>query len=491
MSKKVYCSYCGRELEKGLCDCDGFLNAKIAMKSRKQKNNSMPKKICDTCGSKIDADALYCPYCGLPTNVNNNLSDLQKELRGENAPDVIEIYKEDLKKARKKNNSIPLSFLFLLSITMFAIGVVFGYTILPSIRKFASDIRLMMSLSNADENIESSSITENTSTETATITDDNKNEPHDKIIEEENENLDDTKSPTAATQPATTQPVKNTDDEKDKENKKETEDIKETESTEPEYRNEWVVKDGKTYAYDLNGNMIKNKWVEKLNDKGENDKYYFTKDGYLATDTWIDLTYYVGSDGAMYRSTQTPDGDYVDKDGKITEEESDVVPVNTNTQIQYSEPNSNSQIVSNNQTSAITGRITGVDKTKSYALYVERITRVTEKVQSGSSSCNLIYYVPVFNGAKEEEVKKVNEAFSYAFKTTFDNLIKEQILSQATLPKSVVFDEVKQQQVNANKIQINIYGKMTFEGSLNSKPKYRFIYDRKAEEMTRVGLMPE
>lgn len=72
--KKIYCKFCGLELEKGSCHCEQFLLA--------SNKNVKENKICDTCDKKIDSDAVFCPYCGIPQDVNGNIKSLQKELRG-------------------------------------------------------------------------------------------------------------------------------------------------------------------------------------------------------------------------------------------------------------------------------------------------------------------------------------------------------------------------------------------------------------------------
>ena len=501
MSKKVYCKYCGRELENGKCFCDEFI-AEFAVRQSKNKNLPMRKIICDTCGSKVDADALYCPYCGLPTNVDGKITNLQKELRGENALDVIDVYKEDFKKAKTKNGGVSLSFLLMLSITMFIIGTVFGYTVLPSVRKFIGDVKIMLTLSkdNANENTESSTDLENNSSENTIEPTSIVNE--EKATEDYNNSTPDKDSVDVNDNNAEDNEIDNSahNDNKNNAAKPSTQSNasqkKSTESNTEKrvYRDEWVTINGDTYAYDSNGNMIRATWVNETDANGKPNSYYFKGDGKLATDTWIDDTYYVGSDGAMYKSCQTPDGDYVDSNGQIieeTEDETNLIEVDTSSPIQYAEPNSNAETISNTQTSAVAGKITGVEATKKYPLYVDKITRVTEQVSSGSKKCNLIYYVPVFKGSNEEEVAKVNESFNHAFKVTFDDLIKKQILSQSTLPKSVVFDEVRQQKISQTQIQINISGRMTQDSSaLNQKLKYRFIYDRKSETMTKVEIIP-
>lgn len=58
------------------------------------------------------------------------------------------------------------------------------------------------------------------------------------------------------------------------------------------------------------GSYPANQWKE-VNGKW----YYFEGSGYMAANKWIDGTYYVGADGAMYVNTTTPDGYQVDANG--------------------------------------------------------------------------------------------------------------------------------------------------------------------------------
>lgn len=58
------------------------------------------------------------------------------------------------------------------------------------------------------------------------------------------------------------------------------------------------------------GSYPTNQWKE-VNGKW----YYFEGSGYMAANKWIDGTYYVGADGAMYVNTTTPDGYQVDANG--------------------------------------------------------------------------------------------------------------------------------------------------------------------------------
>lgn len=68
--------------------------------------------------------------------------------------------------------------------------------------------------------------------------------------------------------------------------------------------------DGERFAFDKYGYMFANAWVQA-------DKwYYFTGNGTMARNTWIDGSFYVGDDGVMLTNAWTPDGYWVDSSGK-------------------------------------------------------------------------------------------------------------------------------------------------------------------------------
>lgn len=77
----------------------------------------------------------------------------------------------------------------------------------------------------------------------------------------------------------------------------------------------WQAIDDKWYFFDTNGYM-KIGWIQS-----ENNWYYCMPNGSLATDRWIDGTYYVGADGAMYVNTTTPDGKKVNATGQLIVEQ--------------------------------------------------------------------------------------------------------------------------------------------------------------------------
>ncbi len=67
--------------------------------------------------------------------------------------------------------------------------------------------------------------------------------------------------------------------------------------------------DGTTYYFDADGYMVTG-WKEI-----DGDYYYFEGSGAMAVSKWVG-DYYLGEDGIMLTNTTTPDGYYVDKDGK-------------------------------------------------------------------------------------------------------------------------------------------------------------------------------
>ena len=85
----------------------------------------------------------------------------------------------------------------------------------------------------------------------------------------------------------------------------------------PADRGEWR-RDERGWYYQLNVNAgtsyVADSWIK------DNGKwYYFDHWGYMYRNAWINYqgsSYYVGADGAMWYNARTPDGYWVDSNGK-------------------------------------------------------------------------------------------------------------------------------------------------------------------------------
>ena len=69
---------------------------------------------------------------------------------------------------------------------------------------------------------------------------------------------------------------------------------------------------GNMYIFDSNGYLVENQWVMMRSGAWR----YCLPGGIVATDRWIDNTYYVDSNGLMMTNAWTPDGYYVDAEGR-------------------------------------------------------------------------------------------------------------------------------------------------------------------------------
>lgn len=420
--KKIYCKFCGLELENGSCHCEQFLNA--------ENKKIKAYKICDTCDKKIDKDAVFCPYCGIPQDVNGNIKSLQKELRGENAIDVLEVYrKEDLKKGNKKKKRKKSKAVIFASLAIIlAMMLVSFFTFLmPIIKQRIADEKLRRELESAalyDELV-------------LTPTGDG-------IIEE------------------TSQPVL-------------------------ELKDMWVKRDGFFYAFDKFGDPVVDDWVTETDENGVEQKYYFDIDGKLVVNSWIDGEYYVGADGAMLKDQATPDGAYVDEDGRVLVQGAEGVEVTRETYVYYEHPDASETKAASNVKSNISGQILGVDPTKKYELYVKNIRQMRETVQKGDLKCNITYYVPVMDGADEREVKKINEELEANF-ARLKNALVNMANTSPQLPKSIIFNTIQQRTVTSNRVNIIAQGRVTPRKGLVEKKKFRFIYDRKSKTISMMDI---
>ena len=430
--KKEYCKYCGLELENGMCICDEFFS------SLKEKRKVKETLTCDTCKKKIDDDSKFCPYCGVIQGGDNNNIDLQKELRGDNAPDVIEIYSRSDpvggKKVYKRESRLRI-----LSIVMIVTAILlysFLTFLLPIINKTIEDIKLKKELLNST------------------------------TYEYPSESILDTRAIIYESSSV----------------------IEESVQEKINLRDKWVKQDGFFYAYDKNGDPVVDDWVTETDENGVEQKYYFDVDGKLVVDSWIDGEYYVGSNGAMLKDADTPDGAHVDEDGRVLLQQVDAIPVEIETHVYYESPNSDSElVVATQQKSSNSGNLKGVDPNKKYELYIKNIIQKRETVTKGDLRCNIIYYVPVIVGAKEKEVKNVTEAINTAFEE-FKEVLTKEASSSRELPKSMIFNTVEQRNVNSNRMNIVVQGKVTPRHGLIEKRKFRFVYDRKSRKVAIADI---
>ena len=420
--KKIYCKYCGLELERGSCTCEQFLSTG----NKKVGKN----KICDTCDRRIDNDAVYCPYCGIPLDVNGDIKPLQKELRGENAVDVLEFYRNQDKKKGSKAKKVRTSKIATIITTiliLMIISITFITFLLPIVKQRIFDYQLKKELESAVLSGETYSNIEK--------------------IEVEKE---------------TSQPLL---------------DLKDM----------WVKRDGYFYAFDESGDPVVDDWVTETDENGEEKKYYFDIDGRLVVNSWIDGEYYVGADGAMLKDQSTPDGAYVDEDGRVLLQGGEGVEVVKETYVYYENPNSSETRQASKLKSSTSGEIRGVDPEKKYELYVKNIRQERETVQKGDLKCNIIYYVPIIEGADEKEVININEEMEESFKS-FKNELISMANSERELPKSIIFNVIEQRTLNSNRMNILAHGRVTPRKGLAYKMKFRFIYDRKSKKITITDI---
>ena len=73
---------------------------------------------------------------------------------------------------------------------------------------------------------------------------------------------------------------------------------------------QWFEDEGGRWYQFVTGEIPAAGWQEI-----DGDWYYFNELGYIMTDQWVDVRYYVGSNGKMLKDTMTPDGHYVDENG--------------------------------------------------------------------------------------------------------------------------------------------------------------------------------
>ena len=419
--KRVYCKFCGRELENGKCTCQMFLNAK--------NNKTIASKTCDTCKKLIDSDSIFCPYCGIPVNIDGNINQLRKELRGDYSFDVLEVIRrDDLKNGRrnrlKKESVVTLLTLAIVSL-MFIIS--FSTFVMPVINKKIDDYKLKKMLENVNINDGSLKETSKKLEDKAEV-----ETSHFAVIEKDN----------------------------------------------------WIKKDGFYYALDDKGDPVVDDWVEEVDENGVKQYYYFDIDGRLVVNSWIDGEYFVGSDGAMLRNAKTPDGATVDEDGRVLVELGEGVEVVRETYVYYESPNSSETVVASSVKSNTTGEIKGVDTNKKYELYVKKLKQFRDVLQKDKFKCTVTYYMPIIDGADEREVKAINDEFERVYVDFKDAIVN----SRGDIAKSIIFNVVEQRTLNSNRLNILVQGRFLPRNGLAEKKKFRFIYDRKTRKITMADI---
>ena len=433
--KEIYCKYCGLELENNSCSCELFLYANSKNEKNTKKANA--KTItCDTCKQTIAKDSIYCPYCGIPVKVNGNIKTLKEELTGSKTQDVIEYYRKIDKKSGNKNSFLKapkikygIVFLLLFLMMMYSLFSI----IIPYIKQRILNEQIKKELLNSE------------------------------TVEYAYEGMDNAYL-------------------------YETSIIEETSQERINLRDKWVNQGGYVYAFDKNGDPVIDDWVTATDESGNEQKYYFDVDGKLVVDSWIDGEYYVGADGAMLKNAPTPDGAFVDEDGRVLLKETDGVPVEMETHVYYESPNFEAEtVVASRQKSSNSPEIRGVDKNKTYELYIKNIIQQRETVTKGDLRCNIIYYLPVIEGAKEKEVRNINEGLKNEFES-FKNILVNTAKQSAELPKSITFNVVEQRTLNSNRMNIIVHGRIYPRHGLIEKKKYRFIYDRKSKEVLLADI---
>lgn len=170
MSREKYCKFCGRELDEGKCSCNAFL---LSQNKEKKSKKEKIYIVCDTCKAKVENDSNYCTNCGLPIHANGKIEELQKELEGLNAPDVIEVYgiKEN-KKKQKSNYSIAL--IAMIALATFVFGIAIGLVIKPKIDGFIRKMAIKDSIA-VEESGDTTTLEEETTINGPTV--------HEEILE--------------------------------------------------------------------------------------------------------------------------------------------------------------------------------------------------------------------------------------------------------------------------------------------------------------------
>lgn len=248
-------------------------------------------------------------------------------------------------------------------------------------------------------------------------------------------------------------------------------------------KDELIEYNGHYYYFDENENMFKGKGEGEWK-QIKNDWYFCQNDGTIATSKWVDKEqYYVDEYGKMLKNTRTPDGYLVDGYGKYVDEVALKAAADAEAAKKAAEEAAKKKSGGGNNggsyytqpTVSIKNPTLAIDTSKefwiqSYDTYNDYVTFDDE------TNVDISVKWPIFGGQNSEEVEKINNSF---------NNMTEDIVSLADAkigeeekPKKYELTEAEIANIDANKVNVVLKGKLQRSGKSAKDVRIRFIYDR-------------
>lgn len=254
-------------------------------------------------------------------------------------------------------------------------------------------------------------------------------------------------------------------------------------------RDELIEYNGHYYYFDESENMFKGKgegeWVQI-----KNDWYFVKNDGTIATSDWVDKEqYYVDEYGKMLKNTRTPDGYLVDGYGKYVDEIALKAAADAEAARKAAEEAARKATVGGGNRGGNNGggyvqpivstpvkkEVLNIDTSKEF--WIQEYDTYNDYVTfDDDTNVDISVKWPIFGGQNSEEVEKINNSF---------NNMTEDIVSLADAkigeeekPKKYELTDAEISNIDSNKVNVVLKGKLQRSGKSARDIRIRFIYDR-------------
>lgn len=274
-------------------------------------------------------------------------------------------------------------------------------------------------------------------------------------------------------------------------------------------KDRWEMIDDKWYAFDKEGVMLSNTWKDGddgiryyLGPDGDmqtnticdigGSSYYFDSDGVIKVNTLVNAnggvyyagtdgiieknkwvannTYYAGDDGKILTNTITPDGVQVDSSGKRKVSSSGSSGSGTT----YNDLSSGGTVVK-----PIDKKTDVIEVDMSKAVWItgyETFTSYMDFEEEKTVDISIKY--PIFGGQDQSEVDAMNACIN-ELTSDMEALANDEITMEES-PRKYSITTAEVSNIETNKINVILKGKLERSGKAAKDVRIRFIYDRQS-----------
>lgn len=248
-------------------------------------------------------------------------------------------------------------------------------------------------------------------------------------------------------------------------------------------KDELIEYNGNYYYFDNKENMFKGKgegeWVQI-----KNDWYFVKNDGTIATKGWVDNEmYYVDEYGKMLKNTRTPDGCLVDENGKYVDEKALKAAAEYEAALKAIEEAKKKQETTGSYKSVqpITtqpiksGEVISIDTSKEF--WIQSYETYNDYTAfDDDTNVDITIKIPVFGGQNSEEVTKINDCIN----NYIDDMVSiaDGKINEEEKPRKYQITTAEIANIDSNKVNVVLKGKLERSGKAARDIRIRFIYDR-------------